>query len=272
MQSFIINLKQSTARRERMEAVFGAENIGFEFFNAIDARLLSADEIAALCEPAPVMQRDFALSEIGCYLSHLAVWKIGLERNLPFIAVFEDDVHLAPGAAAVFASAPDWIPADADIVKLDTVLRPVFFGRQTFSAPGERRLRRLHQSHWSAAGYVLSRSGMQKLVERSDKLREPVDIVMYPPNMLEPVDLIAYQLDPAPVIQDQCLPAKDSRRRAIVSDIQKETGDKRVPPKSVKQLGFWGYLAAKLARRKRKIMVPLWHRRHGGIRLTIPFR
>ena len=54
--------------------------------------MLSPAELEVLCGP----ERPFSPGEVGCYLSHMKVYRLIVERGVPVAAVLEDDAHLNP--------------------------------------------------------------------------------------------------------------------------------------------------------------------------------
>jgi glycosyl transferase family 25 len=192
---------------------------------------LSFTRIAAVDGQAPAahtpMQRWFAASgPLGplptgdrcCTLSHRQAWEALLESGEAYAAVLEDDVRLLPGAAALLADAA-WIPADADLIKLE------HFGPQSQKVlvrderplTGGLSLARLASKHTGAAAYILSRRAAQALlaIERFDL---PVDHLLFNPNN-SPVfaTLNPWQVLPAVARQQEFVGAKSdietTRRR-----------------------------------------------------------
>jgi glycosyl transferase family 25 len=72
--------------------------------------------LASLSErwPAPLSP-----VEIGCFLSHRRCLERIATGEDEFAVIFEDDVRLSQGAARLLSTS-DWIPDDADIVKIES--------------------------------------------------------------------------------------------------------------------------------------------------------
>lgn len=95
LKIFIINLSNSTTRREAMVSRMRELGCDFEIFEAIDGRT----------SPHPLFQRydgrrclsarRKALSggELGCWASHYLLWQLCVDRDCP-IVVMEDDVTI----------------------------------------------------------------------------------------------------------------------------------------------------------------------------------
>ena len=56
--------------------------------------------------------------EVGCFLSHFEIWRRIASGNEPWAAVFEDDLRVSTDLGRLLRSH-DWIPSDADIVRLE---------------------------------------------------------------------------------------------------------------------------------------------------------
>jgi glycosyl transferase family 25 len=91
---FVINLVRHSNRRAFMEMQLNGIGLDFEFFDAIDGRLLSADELAKNYDSElalATIERDLTPGEIGCALSHLGIYQRIVANDLPFALVLEDD-------------------------------------------------------------------------------------------------------------------------------------------------------------------------------------
>lgn len=99
MRVFAINLAQRTDKRERLLGECQQHHIAVEIVDAVDGRQLSAQELLQLAYDYP--QSGLTLGEIGCALSHLAIYKRMIDENCPLAMVLEDDIVLKPGINAV---------------------------------------------------------------------------------------------------------------------------------------------------------------------------
>ena len=108
MKNIVISLKTATARREHIVQEFGKQNIGFEFFDA-----LTPDLARPLAEKMQLNVEDEYLTggELACFMSHVSVWQKMVDEQLPYVAIFEDDVLLGERAFDIFNSS-SWIQED----------------------------------------------------------------------------------------------------------------------------------------------------------------
>lgn len=201
MKILVINLDRSADRLERMRQIFASTGLEFERLPAVDGRLLPQEEQSVFQgqrNGQPVMLTP---GEIGCYLSHVTAWKRLLDGPEDHIAVVEDDVHFSPMAGNILKEA-GWIPPDADIVKLETARTHVRLAGETTARIGDTRVRKLESQHLGTAAYIVSRAGARKLLGLTENRKDrPIDKLMFDNDAA----LTIYQLDPAPVIQDQVL-------------------------------------------------------------------
>ncbi|MDH6234329.1 glycosyl transferase family 25 [Mesorhizobium soli] len=198
MKCYLINLDRSPQRLEHMTTAFGAIGIDFVRVPATDGSLLSAREVKEITGPKSD-EMPWTHQEVGVAISQRRCWQMIAEGDDEYGAVFEDDVFFSDDAAKYLFNY-DWIRADIDVLKLETVGTKVsvsFLG----TAAGSRRVHRLYSNHWGAGAYVLSRRLARKLVSRSEIFTDQPDVVLF----RQPGDISAFQLIPAICIQDLVL-------------------------------------------------------------------
>ena len=178
--SFVINLRDRKERLQVFEACAQKAKLTCERVEAVDTRTFSQIE-ALLGDVDPTaysallqdVQRGHRSSHsaltqgaIGCALSHRAVSELGLQRNLPLIAVFEDDADLPADALARIDQCLTNAPADWDVILLGWSGAPP---RDDGSAL--QRVSRFVGCH----AYLLNARGMRALVELNSPVRTHVD-------------------------------------------------------------------------------------------------
>ena len=185
MRVFVINLDRASERMQRMSARLLGLN--FERLSAVDGRRSDLPQ-------APGMQAG----EVGCLLSHRKAWAAMLGAGDPFVCVLEDDAELSPDFAEYVREA-DWLPADFDVIKLDTGFDRVFLERDTLPARS-RVLHRLRSEHMGAAAYIVSERGAKRLLAATEGLSEPVDVTMF--GMSGTRSMTVFQVLPALCCQE----------------------------------------------------------------------
>ena len=201
MKILVINLDRSADRLERMRQIFAGAGLDFERLAAVDGKLLPPEEQSVFSGQRNGQPVTLTPGEIGCYLSHVKAWKTLLDGTGDHVLVVEDDVHFSPKAGSILKET-GWIPPDADIVKLETARTHVRLANETAATIGDISVRKLESQHLGTAAYIVSRAGAKKLLGLTESRKDrPIDKLMFGNDAA----LTIYQLDPAPVIQDQVL-------------------------------------------------------------------
>ncbi|WP_296745153.1 glycosyltransferase family 25 protein [Mesorhizobium sp.] len=193
MKCLVINLDRSVDRLAHVTGQFARIGIGFERVAAVDA-----------ANGSPVSAPRMSAPEICCFLSHRLCWQIVADGSERYVAIFEDDVAFAADAGPLL-SGDGWVPADADLVKLETFFVKVRLGRRRLPAGGGYSLLPLAGRHVGSAGYVLSRAAAQKLLKRTERLKAAVDETLFCPTRMTCSRSTVYQLVPALCVQTQFL-------------------------------------------------------------------
>ena len=202
MKSFVINLASDRERMARMERLFSRCGLPFTRFNAVDRTAAGGSPVRARL-PAK-QERDWSNSELGCLLSHFALWTMIAANDEPFTAIFEDDVHIAQGLPALL-NGP--LPGGAAVIKIETVAQPVVIASRAVCSTPMSQLHRLVSFHAGSGAYIISRQAAQLLVDRVGLFDMPVDHILFEAHHPATRDLQRFQCVPALAIQDEVLPA-----------------------------------------------------------------
>lgn len=176
MKCVVINLTDQAARWAAMAAQLVNWPFPVRRFEAIQNADLNTMQLAALYSISRNRQQyhqPLTAGEIGCYASHVAVWRSLLETDDSCVAVFEDDVTLHGELPAVLR-AVERLDSDWSILKL--------IGRDPEKVsdtwpwiPGHRLLRYRRIPNLCSA-YVISRNGAQRLLSTHVPFGRPADI------------------------------------------------------------------------------------------------
>ncbi|MBR9843561.1 MAG: glycosyltransferase family 25 protein [Rhodobacteraceae bacterium] len=142
------------------------------------------------------------VSEFACLESHRLGWQKMLDEGAEHAVILEDDLVFSPG----FGAALDAILRDAppfDCIKLDGIAWRLRLGPEI--PCGDVALRPLLQLAISAAAYVISRRGAQKMLAQTESYRDPVDLLLFDPRP----DWTQYQAVPALCAQAMLLDEAD---------------------------------------------------------------
>jgi glycosyl transferase, family 25 len=200
MKAYCINLDRRPERLAHMTAEFAKAGIVFERISAVDGQ---DPAVAAAAASLPVSHVGVPITPgvHGCFESHREFWRRVVASGDKWGMVFEDDVLLAPAINLYLQD--NWIPADADIVKLETSTQLVHVFRRRLKAPGGRYLSQLNSTHWGTGCYIISATTAQRLLREVQGVGEAVDSVLFSTDLDTFATLRVYQMVPAPVVQGQ---------------------------------------------------------------------
>jgi len=194
MKIAVINLSGHVERWRGVASQFRDVGLQAVRHEATLGSALAPDRLAALAPPAlnrRQYHRPLCVGEIGCYASHVALWRELLASGEPQMAIFEDDVAVSPELPAVLQALAQ-LPARWDIVKLtgrakekiDTRV-PLLARRHEPPAGGarerpgvEHQLIQYRRVPCLTSAYAVSRSGAEKLLRHHAAFGRPVDVDM----------------------------------------------------------------------------------------------
>lgn len=205
MRSLIINLDRSSDRLEAAKVVFRAAGIELERVSAVDENHLAHTMIASVTAPSLSKYRQWDRGAVGCTLSHVRAWQAIAAGPDQFVAVFEDDNRISPDLGNILADT-SWIPEGADLIRLETHLRPQALSSTPFPACGNRRLIEIgdHFTTGSSA-YIMSRTAALRALEMIKEDYLPSDRSLYDKALSSvAASMRSFQMDPAPCAQDHC--------------------------------------------------------------------
>lgn len=219
MKCYFINLDRSWERRRFIEKQFNhlqtlvpGGSIELIRVSAVDANELDEESVAlhykkdyrsfnARFFPNVLSGAGLSAGEIACFLSHRKCWQQIVQFEDDYAVVLEDDVIFSDKAGAFF-SGTAWIPADADVVKLEVLTRKIITGIEPKNIWQGKEILRLYSSSLGTAAYVISKKAAQRFLEMSDKFSIPVDHFMFSTLFPYFSKFVCYQVVPAVCIQD----------------------------------------------------------------------
>ena len=219
---FVISLPHSVPRRAPLIAALTRLGIAHEVVEATDGeQLVRRGEVpwsdAATLETQPLLGRRLTGGEIGCAVSHLALWHRIAAAGTPAL-VLEDDCRLAPAAPAIVARLAA-LRRDWDLVLLghrsarrgpEAGATPALGGR---ALGGGHRLARLVEFAMGSDAYALSPRGAKRLARFAEPIRMPADWVTgYAPAAGVRLHGITPPCAVSDVSLPSTIPARDSAR------------------------------------------------------------
>lgn len=176
MHIFVINLPGDTVRKEAIEKQLCELGLSYEFFPAIRGKSLTPVEKSQHYDETWFVRnegRPALPGELGCALSHLAVYRLIKERNLPHALVLEDDAWLNPNLPQLLqAIEQKYSQGNKEVFLLTWVI--AMSGRRSEALWSSYRLAEM-QSAYCAHGYVVSNAAAGALAKALYPIRHVAD-------------------------------------------------------------------------------------------------
>ncbi|PLP61260.1 glycosyl transferase family 2 [Mesorhizobium loti] len=175
---FAINLDTEVDRWEELAGNASAAGLSLRRVSAINGRTLPVENWNGVDLTIAKTQngRDILPTEYACYQSHLTALRTFLDEGKPYGLIIEDDVAFddstLPRIEAIITAVPDF-----DAIKL-TTHRTGLFMRAVTTSRGDEIGRALHGPQGSAAAYLVTRRGAQKLISQLATMTLPWDIAL----------------------------------------------------------------------------------------------
>lgn len=210
MKKIVISLSTALERRQHILSEFGEKNVAFDFFDA-----LTPEPAGIFAQALHLNIDDQALTkgEVACFMSHAYLWKKMVDDDIPYMAIFEDDIYLGEDVNE-FLSDSQWIDPSWHLIKLEEFTHRTALGKKVkvFNDFNNRAIFQLKSKNLGTAGYILSLDGAKTLlgyIQTLDKLIA-LDHLMFECVITENIFSV-YQMKPALCIQDVTLySCKDS--------------------------------------------------------------
>ena len=177
------------------------------------SQIVSTDALSRLVSNFEYRTRhdEITLGAIGCYLSHINIWKMLLDSNHTHCMVLEDDCHLDTNSAKVIQEALDTVKNNFDFLWLGTVISPNRSSLPVNNATqSQHSIVKLHTVYGTHA-YIVSKEAVRRLLSKAFPLQYQIDsFISYNSQnlalqMYEIVPNVAWQsLGTASDIQNSC--------------------------------------------------------------------
>jgi GR25 family glycosyltransferase involved in LPS biosynthesis len=119
---------------------------------------------------------------VGCYLSHVLIWNMMIEDDLPYCAIFEDDVKFVDNFKEEFQKRLEFIPDDADGIFLG--VSDNFLGKRY-----NEYFDRIEGVFFGLHAYILTNAGAKKLLKNVFPIEVQIDSNMSFSAVLEGIKL-----------------------------------------------------------------------------------
>lgn len=198
---FVINLERSADRRADMIARLEPLHIPYTFFKAVNGHELDIETLPAYAKTRRrlLFGRDLSKGEIGCLLSHKAVYQHMVDNNIDQAIVLEDDVTIEPSfpqlVREILQSPVKW-----DIIRFLAYEKVQKIGRDIYALPSQPHvLARIPTTSGGAYGYMLTQKAARELLKHMQSNALPVDALH---SYVWKTGLETFILRPSPVYSD----------------------------------------------------------------------
>ena len=200
---FVISLRTAGVRRAEASEQMAKCGVSFEFFDAVEGGAGQSDWFAGIDHrlfQLNTRRYDPTPGEIGCYASHLSLWKWAISHDQP-IVILEDDFQLEPGFAEIINDLEP-LANEFGFIRLQSMRGPRALLKRLRPAAHEVLRRNGLSVHYLsdpplyALAYAISPEAARTLIRASSTLFAPVDKFLQHTWIHEtPI----YALSPAPV-------------------------------------------------------------------------
>ena len=232
---FVISLPGSTTRQQAMATQLKRHGLTFSWLDGVDGRALNESAIGQIYSAERAEReagRQLSRGEIGCALSHLKVYQTMLDQALELVLVLEDDAALDENFAEALAqvcAAIDW--SDNELVLLSHIQKYTDWGAHRV-APGWRLVRPF--SAYNGNGYLITRSGAEKLLAALQPVFQPADCWNYlgKKDVLRIRGIVPYLVNHSRLSEDSLIgdtlrvPAKSAKDYSLARTLKKIFYDK----------------------------------------------
>jgi len=202
MKTFVVSLKKSVYRRQRMQKILDDINCDFEFYDAVDGSIL-ANNVLEIENLSP--KSKLTKPEIGATLSHIGLWKKMLSENINTALILEDDIHLGESFQKIIDTID--FPSDTlTIFRLETMFASLNIEKTYHQKIGNIQIHKIFSNHAGSAGYIINKKTAKHLLKQTNLLVEAIDTELFDPTRTSLNMPTIYQCIPGVVLQDKCLP------------------------------------------------------------------
>jgi glycosyl transferase family 25 len=171
-----ISLADQHERRAYMRRQLDACGLPYRFFDAIRVDLARGwPECYSRQERLDHSRVDMRAGEMGCYLSHRAVWQTFLDSDQELCLVLEDDVELCPDFGevvnALCANRKDW-----EFVRLTGTFKQTAYPLRRLV--GEHVLVNYLEQPNGAQAYLLNRDAARRLLAHTERMAHAIDMAI----------------------------------------------------------------------------------------------
>ncbi|WP_456324626.1 glycosyltransferase family 25 protein [Desulfonauticus submarinus] len=196
MLCFVINLKKDTFKKKYMQKECLSVGLEPNFIEAIYGQELSKHFLNKIqnIEKAiqyPALMRPLTPGEIGCFLSHILVYKLIIKKNIQLALILEDDITFTKNFAYNFKLLLQGIAN----FEFDTLLLghhgphsrdtlPTCLGYSYRIINKQYMIKKQVECAYGTYGYLISLNGAKKLLKFENDIFCPIDHLTGNPHII----------------------------------------------------------------------------------------
>ncbi len=185
---YVINLKESAARRDHMSEELAKAKIPFTLFPAIDGKELKE------------IRGTVSRNQTACALSHLHAIRLIAEGKDEFGAIFEDDVLVSPDTKLFLDSRVLRTLPRFDIMHLCNLMKRPGLTLKLARIAGKYDVRTGPSPPVGMQDLVYRRSAAQRIVREITEISAPIDQILFRHNNVFGLRIVSVR--PALVVHD----------------------------------------------------------------------
>ena len=192
---WVLNLERHKDRRQFMEEQLSRLGIAHEIIPAVDGSALTAQQLQLYSEKdaQKIWGRKLINNEIGCYLSHVSMWKRLVEERHEEVLILEDDINIGGAFLGVMKNRHKF-PKDYDLINFCPIAHKTPIGRFIYDI---HKIAVLSIPAQRTSAYLLKRRGAERLLRKVYPICGPIDELMGRDQL---TGLISYGVDPQVVV------------------------------------------------------------------------
>ena len=180
---FVVNLKQDIQKRQHMIQKLDVLPFRYTFIEAVFGKELPQKYIDTIYDESRAVRefgRSLSRGEIGCALSHIGIYKKMVAENIGIGVVLEDDADIHPDFISVLNTMHK-LPEQWEILLLGYYSNTRSERMSIASYRGKKPVTgsiecvRLVETAFGTHGYMITRSGAEKMLRNIHKIVKPID-------------------------------------------------------------------------------------------------
>lgn len=200
IKTFVINLESNLDRRSHMLSLLESFDKKAEFVKAVYGKHLSTQDLLRVYDREMALEslgRELTLGEVGCALSHIKIYKIMIEKKIPYALILEDDISIDFDLSKVIDELIKIDKWDLILLGHHSGMDNDYTKKSELSFWGsvkilpDYRICRLCGKGYGTYGYLITLSGAKKLLNHTKLITKPIDFYTSDSTILN-----VYALDP----------------------------------------------------------------------------